>query len=42
MVKNIEKQNKYGGLSTIIDTFIKLKDISLKDIIVGKLKFKFT
>ena len=38
MIKNIEKQNSGGGFSTLIDSFKKLKEISLKDIIFGKLK----
>ena len=37
MVKSIDK-NKGGGLSSLIDSFRKLKDISLKDIIFGKTK----
>ena len=37
MVKSIDK-NKGGGLSSIIDAFGKLKNISLKDIIFGKTK----
>ena len=40
MVKNIEKQNKGGGMSALIDTFTKLKDISLKDIIFGNIKIE--
>ena len=38
MIKNLDKQNKGGGLSTLVDTFNKLKDVSLKDLIVGKMK----
>ena len=38
MVKNLEKQNKGGGMSAFIDIFTKLKDVSLKDIIFGELK----
>ena len=40
MVKSIQKQNKGGmeGMNTLVDTFKKLKDISLKDIFYGKLK----
>ena len=38
MIKNLNKQNKGGGLSTLVDTFNKLKDVSLKDLIVGKMK----
>ena len=41
MIKNIEKQNKNGGISSLIDAFNKLKDISLKDIIIGNQKIKF-
>ena len=40
MIKDLEKQNKGGGLSTMIDAFKKLKDISLKDIIFGNKKIK--
>ena len=40
MVKDFEKQNKGGGMSALVDAFNKLKDISLKDIIVGKIKLK--
>ena len=40
MIKDIEKQKKGGGMSAIIDAFTKLKNISLKDIIFGKLKLK--
>ena len=40
MIKNMEKQNKGSGLTSIIDAFSKLKNISLKDIIVGKQKIK--
>ena len=40
MVKDIEKQNKGEGMSALIDTFTKLKDISLKDIIFGNIKIK--
>ena len=40
MSKNIEKQNKGGGLSSIVNAFRKLKDISLKDIFFGKKKLK--
>ena len=41
MIKNMEKQNKNGGMSSLIDAFNKLKDISLKDIIIGNQKIKF-
>jgi hypothetical protein len=41
MIKNIEKQNKNGGISSLIEAFNKLKDISLKDIIIGNQKIKF-
>ena len=40
MIKDLEKQKKGGGLSTMIDAFRKLKDISLKDIIFGNRKVK--
>ena len=40
MVENINKQNNGSGLTSIIDAFSKLKNISLKDIIVGKQKIK--
>ena len=40
MIKDLEKQKKGGGMSAIIDAFTKLKNISLKDIIFGKLKLK--
>ena len=38
MIKNIEKQKNGGGISAIVDAFTKLKDISLKDIILGNIK----
>jgi hypothetical protein len=38
MIKDIEKQKKGGGMAALVDAFTKLKDISLKDIIFGKLK----
>ena len=40
MIKNIEEQNKGGGLSSLVDAFNKLKEISLKDIIAGNFKIK--
>ena len=40
MIKNIEEQNKGGGLSSLVDAFNKLKEISLKDIISGNFKIK--
>ena len=40
MIKNIDIQNKNGGLSSLVDAFNKLKNISLKDIIIGKQKVK--
>ena len=40
MIKGINKQNKGGGLSSLVDAFNKLKNISLKDIIIGKQKVK--
>ena len=40
MIKNIDKQNGNGGISTLVDVFNKLKNISLKDIIIGKHKIK--
>ena len=38
MIKNIEKQNKGGGISTLVDAFEKLKNISLTDILIGSEK----
>ena len=38
MVKSMNKQNVGRGLSSFIDTISKLKNISLKDIFVGKIK----
>ena len=38
MVKSMNKQNVGSGLSSFIDTISKLKNISLKDIFVGKIK----
>ena len=40
MVKDIEKQKKGGGMGALVDAFTKLKDISLKDIILGGIKMK--
>ena len=40
MIKNIEKQKAGGGLSAVVDAFNKLKDISIKDLILGNLKIK--
>ena len=40
MIKNINKQNKGGGISGLVDAFNKLKNISLKDIIFGNQKVK--
>ncbi len=40
MIKNMEKQNKGGGMAALVDAFTKLKDISLKDIILGNFKLK--
>ena len=40
MVKSMEKQNKGGSMSAIVDAFTKLKNISLKDILLGKRKIK--
>ena len=40
MVKNIKNQNDGGGISTLVNAFNKLKNISLKDIIVGNIKLK--
>ena len=40
MIKNIEKQKSGGGLSALVDAFNKLKDISIKDLILGNLKIK--
>ena len=39
MTDNINK-NKGGGLSSLINTFGNLKNISFKDILVGKMKLK--
>ena len=38
MIKDIEKQKKGGGMASLVDSFKKLKDISIKDIIFGKKK----
>ena len=40
LINSMKKQNKGNRLSGIIDSFAKLKDISLKDIIIGKQKMK--
>ena len=40
MIKDMSKQSKNGGLTSIIQSFSKLKEISLKDIIFGKRKIK--
>ena len=40
MISNIDKQNKGDGISALVDTFTKLKNISLKDIIIGNQKVK--
>ena len=40
MIKGINKQNKDGGLSSLVYAFNKLKNISLKDIIIGNQKVK--
>ncbi len=40
MIESMNKQNKGRGLNSIIDAFNKLKNISLKDIIVGNQKIK--
>ena len=40
MTKNIEKQNKGGAISALVDAFSKLKNISIKDIFIGNLKIK--
>ena len=40
MIKSMKKQNRGSGLTSIIEAFTKLKDISLKDIIIGKQKIK--
>ena len=40
MIKDMEKQNKGGGMSALVDAFGKLKDFSLKDIILGSQKLK--
>jgi hypothetical protein len=41
MIKDIENQKKGGGISAMVDAFNKLKDISLKDLIIGKQKIKY-
>ena len=38
MTKNIEKQNKGGGISTLVDAFERLKNISLTDLLIGSEK----
>ena len=38
MTKNIEKQNKGGGISTLVDAFERLKNISLTDLLKGNQK----
>ena len=38
MVKDMEKHNKNGGMSALVDSFTKLRDISLSDLIFGKKK----
>ena len=40
MIKNMERQNKGGGMAALVDAFTKLKDISLTDIIIGNFKLK--
>ena len=40
MISNIDKQNKGGGISALVDAFTKLKNISLKDIIISNQKVK--
>ena len=40
MIKDIEKQKSGGGMASMVDAFKKLKDISLKDIILGNFKLK--
>ena len=40
MVKDMEKQNKNGGMTALVDAFTKLRDISIKDIIFGNKKLK--
>ena len=40
MLKDMEKQNKGGGLYSFIESFKSLKNISLKDIFIGKQKLK--
>ena len=40
MIKNIEKNNKGGGLSSIVDAFNKLKNIKLTDILISQLKLE--
>ena len=40
MTKNIEKQNKGGAISALADAFSKLKNISIKDLLIGNQKIK--
>ena len=40
MTKNIEKQNKGGAISALVDAFSKLKNISIKDLLIGNKKVK--
>ena len=40
MTKNIEKQNKGGAISALADAFSKLKNISIKDLLIGNKKVK--
>ena len=40
MIKDIEKQKGGGGMSALVDAFTKLRDISLKDLILGNAKIK--
>ena len=38
LIESVNNQKKDGGISAIVDTFRKLKDISIKDIVIGKFK----
>jgi hypothetical protein len=40
MVKNLEKQNKGGGMTALVDAFSKLKNISFLDIRIANKKIK--
>ena len=38
LIESVNNQKKDGGISAIVDTFRKLNDISIKDIVIGKFK----